>query len=321
VPAMLRWFRSLLALSAEGARARILAGTAPAGITLQERLSFAREAGLSSLPERLTVRALDLSECRNLAALPVGLRCGELILRRTNIERLPPDLIVQIRIDAQECRQLKTVPPLRVERLILRSCTALEELPVGLVVRHLDLRQCVNFARFPETISKLDTLDVSGCSNLNELPEGLSVKSWIDIAGSGLKTLPWSLRSTRIHWRGLRVSDRIAFDPESITVDEILAERNQELRRVLLERVGLEWFVDQAHAIVVDQDTDPGGQRMLLRIPIDNSEDMFYVQVQCPSTAKRYLLRVPPNMQTCRQAIAWTAGYNNPDDYRPVQET
>lgn len=318
---MLQWIRSHFALSADAARARILAGTAPDGITLQERLSFAGEAGLRGLPERLTVRSLDLSECRNLVALPAGLRCGELILRRTNIEQLPSDLSVQFRVDAQECRQLRTVPPLRVDRLILRGCTALEELPVGLVVRQLDLRHCLNFSRFPETISKLDTLDVSGCANLTELPEGLGVKSWIDIAGSGLKALPWSLRSTRIHWRGLRVSDRIAFDPESITVDEILSERNQELRRVLLERVGLEWFVDQAHAIVVDQDTDVGGGRMLLRIPIDNSEDMLYVQVQCPSTAKRYLLRVPPNMQTCRQAIAWTAGYNNPDDYHPVKET
>ena len=136
-----------------------------------------------------------------------------------------------------------------------------------------------------------------------------------------LRELPWSLRSVRIHWRGVPVSDRVAFAPETITIEEILNERNLELRRVLIERVGLEWFVEHARATVIDRDTDAGGDRQLLKIPFDLAEDVLYVQVQCPSTGKRYLLRVPPTMSTCRQAIAWTAGFDNADDYKPVVET
>jgi hypothetical protein len=26
-------------------------------------------------------------------------------------------------------------------------------------------------------------------------------------------------------------------------------------------------------------------------------------------------------MKTCRQAVAWTAGFDDPDDYRPLVET
>jgi hypothetical protein len=34
-----------------------------------------------------------------------------------------------------------------------------------------------------------------------------------------------------------------------------------------------------------------------------------------------YALRVPPTMRSCRQAAAWMAGFDDPDDYRPLVET
>ena len=55
--------------------------------------------------------------------------------------------------------------------------------------------------------------------------------------------------------------------------------------------------------------------------PLDPGEDIVCVQVKCPSTAKDYLLRVPPEMQTCQEAVAWTAGFRNPNSYRPLVET
>jgi hypothetical protein len=50
-------------------------------------------------------------------------------------------------------------------------------------------------------------------------------------------------------------------------------------------------------------------------------EDLLCVSVICPSTARQYVIRVPPTMLTCRQAVAWVAGFDNPDDYRPLIET
>ncbi|HEX7380479.1 MAG TPA: hypothetical protein VF278_25420 [Pirellulales bacterium] len=45
------------------------------------------------------------------------------------------------------------------------------------------------------------------------------------------------------------------------------------------------------------------------------------VVVRCPSTGQQYVLRVPPNMRTCRQAIAWTAGFDDAEKYQPLLET
>jgi hypothetical protein len=100
-----------------------------------------------------------------------------------------------------------------------------------------------------------------------------------------------------------------------------MQERNAELRRVMLERMGYEAFLADAEAEVLDQDRDPGGDRRLLRVTLTGDEDLVCVSVICPSTGRQYLIRVPPAITTCRAAVAWIAGFDNPDDYRPLVET
>jgi len=72
---------------------------------------------------------------------------------------------------------------------------------------------------------------------------------------------------------------------------------------------------------VLDSDRDRGGERKLLRVPLVNDEPIVVVSIHCPSTGRQYLVRVPPATLTCHQAVAWTAGFDNPDDYAPVEET
>jgi hypothetical protein len=156
---------------------------------------------------------------------------------------------------------------------------------------------------------------------LTHLPDGLEVTSWLDVGGSGLTGLPASLAGVRLRWRGVAVPGRVAFQPETLTVGEILEEPNAEVRRVMLERVGFDWFFERANAEVLDRDRDAGGDRRLLRVALAGDEPLVCLSVSCPSTGRQYALRVPPGMATCRQAAAWTAGFDNPDDYRPVVET
>jgi hypothetical protein len=163
-------------------------------------------------------------------------------------------------------------------------------------------------------------LDLRDCTALTSLPRQLEVTSWIDVGGSGITRLPRALDGVPLRWRGVGVTERIAFHPDTLTVEEILAEPNAEVRRVMLERVGFEWFFEHARAEALDQDRDSGGPRRLLRVPLPGDEPLVCLSVCCPSTGRRYVLRVPPGMKTCRQAAAWMAGLD-PDDYRPVVET
>jgi len=64
--------------------------------------------------------------------------------------------------------------------------------------------------------------------------------------------------------------------------------------------MGYEAFMNEAQAEVIDSDVDPGGKRQLLRVTMARDEDLVCLSVLCPSTARQYIIRVPPR---CSHAI------------------
>jgi hypothetical protein len=153
------------------------------------------------------------------------------------------------------------------------------------------------------------------------LPDDLIVDQWIDIGDTRVRTLPESLSQAELRWNGIPLDQRILSHPETISVEEILSEFNVEIRRVMLERVGFDRFMQQAKAEELDRDTDAGGVRRLLKIQPLYDEPIVGLLVNDPSTGRQYILRVPPYVETCHQAAAWIAGFDNPDDYHPLLET
>lgn len=318
----------------------------PAGLHVRELKLDA--IPLTRWPDDLHIdQRLTIENCPWLTELPEGIDVlDELVIRGCpNLRSLPANLRVRQRFDLSGCASLETIPEslARVPVLILRDCTGLTRLPENLEVNFLDLGNCLNLEALPENgvirfgrldlrncarirtlpdwIGHISQLNVSGCPNLFSLPEGLSVSSWIDVGGSSLTGLPQECRGVQLRWRGVRIDERIAFQPETITAAEVLSEQNVELRRVKLERLGYEKFFEETDARVLDCDTDPGGERKLLFVEIEDDEPLVCVSVNCPSTGRNYLIRVPPTMTHCRQAVAWIAGFDNPDDYRPLIET
>lgn len=317
--------------------------TLPTGL-VADSIDLSGCTTLEELPADLKVRRLNLSHCRGLCRLPAGFHCYDLNLTGTCLTELPPDLRVEFRLDLTDCFDLERLPNgLKVGTLILQGCASLEALPESLNVSFLDISGCVSLQKWPQQaispvgrlraqgclqwttlptwMTQVTQLDLVGCANLIHLPASLHIGSWVDIADTGITSLPDDLDHVQLRWRGVAIDRRVAFQPETITSQEILDTTNVELRRVMLERMGYEAFLKQANAKVLDTDTDPGGERRLLRVPIDNDEPLVCISVFCPSTERQYVLRVPPQMHTCCQAAAWLAGYDNPDDYHPIAET
>ena len=341
---MFTWLSMLRAWPAAAARQRMLAATAPPrAMRVRGALRLAGSPDLRRLPETLYCDSLDVAGCPLLELLPRRLNCRSVAMRAIPAERLPSRHWRVAEVDLRRCFRLRAIEPFACHRLLMRDCRSLKELPEGIEAHwvdlgncqrltslpeslaasaeDLDVSNCTALERLPEGFARLVTLNLQGCAKVTELPEGLRVRGAIEVADSGLTALPWSLRSTRLFWRGVHVPSDVAFHPESITVGEILAEKNAELRRVLLERIGLERFLSEAQPEELNVDHDAGGERRLLRIRLLDGEDLVCVSVRCPSTGNHHLLRVPPHMRTCRQAIAWTAGFDNPDHYEPLQET
>jgi hypothetical protein len=317
------------------------------GMRVEGVLAFHEDVRVLHLPSDLEAEALDLSRCPAVDELPAGLRCFELNLSETKIRTLPADLRVQSILNLSGCEELTSLPAgLTAGTLILRGCRSLAGLPAGLDVWFLDMTGCWSFRRWPrhaairsgrltlrgctaltglpDYLGRLAALDVRNCPNLRELPETLRIAGWIDVAQSGLadvKKLPASLDGVSVRWQGVRIDERILLRPESITVDEILSEGNAERRRVLLDRFGVPRFMTQTKAALLDEDQDRGGRRQLLRVELKEDEPLVTLSCFCPSTARQYFLRVPPATETCRQAAAWIAGFDNADDYQPLLET
>ena len=291
------------------------------------------------------VLQLGLAETKKqIFNLPARLRCYSLSLVGQPILELPPDLQVEYKLNLTDCHDLTELPAnLKVSTLMLTNCTGLTALPEGLQVDFLQLdgctelrhwpdsaqvvhgwiraRGCTELAKLPSKLGPLASLDMRGCRRIASVPPDIDVRSWIDIGGTQITCLPESLRGIGLRWRGVPVTAQIAFFPETLKGPDILAERNSELRRVMIERVGFEKFLCGVNAEVLDTDQDLGGERKLLRVPLENDEAVVIVSIHCPSTGRQYLVRVPPGTRTCHQAVAWTAGFDNPDDYAPIAET
>lgn len=281
---------------------------------------------------------------KKLTKLPAKLTCYELDASRSDLTTVPADLSVDCALNLEGCRKLKTLPAgLKVGTLNVAGCTQLQELPEGLDVWFLNVSGCMQLSSFPrratiargnlningctaitqlpDYVTELGTLDIGNCPQICELPSKLSVASWIEIAGSGLTSLPPRMKGVGLRWRGVLIDEVTAFNPDQLTSKVVLKERNAERRRVMIERMGFDRFMREAGAEKLDADRDPGGPRELLRVPMKGDEDIVCLSVSCPSTARHYLLRVPPTMKKCHQAAAWMAGFDDPKLYRPIKET
>jgi hypothetical protein len=121
--------------------------------------------------------------------------------------------------------------------------------------------------------------------------------------------------------RGVPVPDRVIYDFNSYSARGIMAEPNTEIRRILIERYGEERFIRDAEAAVVHRD-DFG---TLYRLDLANHEPWVAVKVvnstpEPDGSFRDYFLRVPPWMQTAREAVAWTFGMDE-QRYKPDRES
>ena len=122
-------------------------------------------------------------------------------------------------------------------------------------------------------------------------------------------------------WHGLRVPAWLIDQLPRLRVQDIQAQANVELRRVMLESYGFDRYLRDAGATRVHQD-DTG---TLWRAEFDDDQPLVMVQVtnatpEPDGTHRIYWLRVPPTVGSAREAVAWTFGLNA-DHYRPLRET
>ncbi|WP_421657073.1 DUF6745 domain-containing protein [Leptothermofonsia sp. ETS-13] len=92
----------------------------------------------------------------------------------------------------------------------------------------------------------------------------------------------------------------------------LLEEPNAELRRVLIQGIGYTRLCQELRAVELDS----WREYTLLRI--DQSVDVepiFLLKMTCPSTGYTHATRVPPEVQTAREAIRWVNWDVDPEEF------
>jgi hypothetical protein len=120
---------------------------------------------------------------------------------------------------------------------------------------------------------------------------------------------------------GVRVPQKVVEKPNDLTVAEIQSEANAEIRRVMMERFGWSRYLVESGAKEIHRD-DWG---ILYRQEIKDDEPLVMVKVvngtpEPDGSIKDYFLRVPPNVNKARDAVAWTFG-QEAAEYEPLVET
>ena len=103
---------------------------------------------------------------------------------------------------------------------------------------------------------------------------------------------------------------------KTLSKEDILHEPNAEVRRIMMEQLGNQRFVEICHPTTIHEDE----YGKLLKIELKSDEPWIGIRVQDASVDKKYILRVPPAMKTCHEAIAWTFGFNDSKNYIPIEQ-
>jgi len=272
-----------------------------ANLTRLRELSIT-ENSIGSLPKRI-------GNLKNLC---------ELSLMENPLTTLPESIgnlryLKEIRLDSQRLIGIPaSLGDISDLQEIEFSNSQLTELPATLAqlknLRILTLNGSQQLTRLPGGI-KVDRLSVANCPRLKELPSDLKVTDSIELAHSGLTSLPERLRDIQILWDGVQIDARIAFSPERITIEEALGESHPSLRRVLMTRIGYTQFMETVWFKILDR----GERQQLLHIITKGEAAQVYLESFDPLSGEKKLIQVPAATRTCQQATAWIAGFDNPD--------
>jgi hypothetical protein len=124
-------------------------------------------------------------------------------------------------------------------------------------------------------------------------------------------------------WHGVSVRKDIIMNPQSITFKSINEERNAEIRRVMLEKMGFERYLAESKAKMRDRSDygtlweiapPPGENEPLVLLELVNST------AEPDGSFKKYTFSVPPTMKRAREALAWQY-HMREEEYEPIIET
>ncbi|NEQ29211.1 MAG: hypothetical protein F6K28_61830, partial [Microcoleus sp. SIO2G3] len=109
-------------------------------------------------------------------------------------------------------------------------------------------------------------------------------------------------------YQGITLPEKYgSLSPHEWQAQWIIEEKNAELRRVLIQEIGYARIAQELQA----EELDSWAEYTLLGIDINVDDDeepeepIYLLKMTCPSTGAIHALRVPPDIQSAKEAIRW----------------
>lgn len=114
-------------------------------------------------------------------------------------------------------------------------------------------------------------------------------------------------------FHGVQIPERYGtVHPHVWQADWLLHEQNAELRRVLIQGIGYDRLCQELQAEALNS----WREYTLLRIaPTIDVEPIYLLKMTCPSTGYIHATRVPPSIQSAREAIRWVNWDTDPEEF------
>lgn len=129
-------------------------------------------------------------------------------------------------------------------------------------------------------------------------------------------------------WRGIYISEKLWMECPKYTAKDILGIKNIELRRAVMEKVGLNKFIAMSRCINKGKGDFEGCELYALEVedeqPPDNTVKFARLKNSTPEpdgTYKDYFLRVPPSVGTVEEAVKWSFGFSNKESMEYTIQT
>lgn len=285
-------------------------------------LTVWRLPALTALPDGLSLRHLEVIDCAALQALPARLDVtGDLVLAQCPLVAVVPadTRCVGFRADDLEALDHIAAPWRDLSDLRLRRCRRIVALPASLrtVRGAMDLSGCAFLTALPSQLAVNGALDLTRCRSLRRLPENLPPPLSLELQDCGLEALPATWSSVALTWGGTVMTARQLFGTATLSLDEILGERDERRRRVLRSRLGLSGLLERASPEVIDTDTVPEGTRRLLRI-VTPFEPIVVLEFRAAADDSRLFWLAYEGATSCAGAARWVAHSSPSEEYDPI---
>jgi hypothetical protein len=153
------------------------------------------------------------------------------------------------------------------------------------------------------------------------MPSKIDINDNGDMHNEDTCAIEWKDGYKLWYWNGVNVPEK--YIKKEITREDILKEKNAERRRCIQEIIGSKTYAELLDIEQIDADVDQYGNNMILYKTKEKddltSDYIYFVNVICPSTQRKYFLCVP-EMDNVWDAVAFTFGKTK-ETYKPIIET